>query len=256
MTEPSSESDRTEVRQVDLPRPDSGEVTIDVAFAGINFMDVMARRGDPGYARSWPYIPGLEVAGTVREVGSGVAGLAVGERVAAFTGGGGLAEVARARAAFTVPVPDGVPLPVASAAPLMLTTALLLLTDAARFRSGDTVLVHSASGGVGGAIAQLVPALGGGTLIGTVGRADKIASARAAGYPVAIARGDDLAAEVRADALGARLDPDAPAGGAGLGLGGGHAACSSGSTRSSSVPATAPAAPSAASLWRSESSWM
>jgi NADPH2:quinone reductase len=67
----------------------------------------------------------------------------------------------------------------------MLTTALLLLQDAARFRPGETVLVHSATGGVGGAVARLVPVLGGGLRIGTVGRPGKIASARKNGYGVA-----------------------------------------------------------------------
>jgi len=71
---------------------DAGEVTIDVAYAGINFMDVMARRGDPGYASAWPYTPGLEVSGTVREVGPGFTTLAVGQPVVAYTPGGGLAE--------------------------------------------------------------------------------------------------------------------------------------------------------------------
>lgn len=65
-----------------------------MAYAGINFVDVMARRGDPGYAASWPYVPGLEVAGTVRETGDGVTGLSAGQPVAAFTRGGGLAEIA------------------------------------------------------------------------------------------------------------------------------------------------------------------
>ncbi|HEY7487215.1 MAG TPA: alcohol dehydrogenase catalytic domain-containing protein [Streptosporangiaceae bacterium] len=170
MTEPSHGADRTEIREVDEPRPGPGEVTIDVAYAGINFLDVMARRGDPGYADAWPYPPGLEVSGAVREVGAGVKDLTAGQTVAAFTGRGGLAEVALARVGRVVPVPSQVPGPIAAAAPLMLTTALLLLTDAARFRAGERVLVHSASGGVGSAVAQLVPALGGGPLIGTVGR--------------------------------------------------------------------------------------
>ena len=182
MIRPSQGTDQTEVRKVEDPQPGPGEVTIDVAYAGINFMDVMARRGDPGYASGWPYTPGLEVSGSVREVGPGFTTLAVGQRVVAFTPGGGLAEVARTRAEFAVPLPDQVPLPVAAAAPLNLTTALLLLTDAARFRPGDSVLVHSASGGVGSAIAQLVPALGGGLRIGTVGRPDKVAAALASGY--------------------------------------------------------------------------
>ena len=158
MTGPSQGADRTEIRKIAEPRPGPGEVTIDVAYAGINFLDVMARRGDAGYVDAWPYAPGLEVSGAVREIGPDVTGLAVGQRVAAFTAGGGLAEVVLVRAGLVVPVPEQVPSPVAAAAPLMLTTALLLLEDAARFRPGETVLVHSASGGVGSAVAQLVPA--------------------------------------------------------------------------------------------------
>jgi len=204
MTGPSRGSALTEVRVVREPRPGPGEVSVDVTHAGINFLDVMERRGDAGYVRAWPHVPGREVAGTVREVGAGVEDLTVGQRVAAFVPGGGLAEVAVARAALTVPVPDQVPLPVA-AAPLMLATALLLLTDAARLGPGESVLVHSASGGVGSALAQLIHVLGGGLRIGTVGRADKVQSARNSGYEVALTRGDDLAAAVGA-AAGGRVD--------------------------------------------------
>src|SRR5665647_2285220 len=95
--------------------------------------------------------------------------------------------------------------PTAAAAPLMLATALLLLTDAARLGPGESVLVHSASGGVGSALAQLIHVLGGGLRIGTVGRADKVQSARNSGYEVALTRGDDLAAAVGA-AAGGRVD--------------------------------------------------
>ncbi|MCW2862513.1 MAG: oxidoreductase [Actinoallomurus sp.] len=206
MTGPSQGVDRTEVREIEEPRPGPGEVTIDVAYAGINFLDVMARRGDAGYVDAWPYVPGLEVSGGVREIGPDVTGLAVGQRVAAFTAGGGLGNVVVVRAEFVVPVPDQVPSPVAAAAPLMLTTALLLLLDAARFRPGETVLVHSASGGVGGAVAQLVPALGGGLRIGTVGRPDKVASALKGGYDMAVARSEDLAEAVRAATGSAGVD--------------------------------------------------
>jgi NADPH:quinone reductase-like Zn-dependent oxidoreductase len=81
MTAPGG-ADKSEIREVDPPRPAAGEVTIDVAYAGVNFMDVMARRGDAGYASSWPYRPGLEIAGTVREVGAEVTGppSAIGSR--------------------------------------------------------------------------------------------------------------------------------------------------------------------------------
>jgi NADPH2:quinone reductase len=202
MTGPSPGPDRTEVREIGDPRPGAGEVSIDVACAGINFTDVMARRGDPGYAPSWPYVPGLEVSGTVRQIGSGVTGLAAGQRVAAFTRGGGLAEVAVAEAPLVVPLPREVSLPVAAAAPLMLSTAFLLLSEVARFRPGESVLMHSASGGVGGAVAQLVPALGGGLRIGTVGRAGKVADALHSGWDVALVRDGHLAEAARAAAAG------------------------------------------------------
>lgn len=206
MTGPSQGTDRTEVREVDEPKPGAGEVTIDVAYAGINFMDVMARRGDPGYASDWPYAPGLEVSGTIKEVGPGFTTLEPGQRVVAYTPGGGLAEIARTRTEFVVPLPDQVALPVAAAAPLMLTTALLLLTDAARFRPGDSVLVHGASGGIGSAVAQLVPALGGGQRIGIVGRPDNVTAALDNGYDVALAWTEDVPAAVRAATNGVGAD--------------------------------------------------
>jgi len=206
MTGPSPGMDRTEIHEIEEPRPGPGEVTIDVAYAGINFVDVMARRGDSAYASAWPYAPGLEVSGAVREIGPGVTAVAVGQEVAAFTAGGGLAAVARTRAEFVVPVPSQVPLPVAAAAPLMLATGLLLLSDAARFRPGESVLVHSASGGVGTAIAQLVPALGGGLRIGTVGRPGKVTSALKSGYDVAMARSQDVAGTIRAATGGTGVD--------------------------------------------------
>jgi NADPH:quinone reductase len=206
MTGPSQGVDSTEIREIEEPRPGPGDVTIDVAYAGINFIDVMARRGDAAYASAWPYAPGLEVSGAVRELGPGVTELAVGQKVAAFTLGGGLADVARTRAEFVVPVPEQVPSEVAAAGPLMLTTGLLLLSDAARFRPGESVLVHSASGGVGSAIAQLVPALGGGLRIGTVGRPGKVASALASGYDVAVARTEDVARAVLEATGGAGVD--------------------------------------------------
>nr|WP_240809181.1 hypothetical protein [Microbispora catharanthi] len=106
--------------------------------------------------------------------------------MAAFTPSGGLAEVAVAPAALTVPLPDDVTSHLGAAAPLMLTSALLLLTDAARLGAGESVLVHSASGGVVSAVARLVPALGGGRLIGTVGRPDKVGAARSAGYDMVV----------------------------------------------------------------------
>src|SRR6266849_5249338 len=116
------------------------------------------------------------------QVGSGVHDLHAGERVAAFTPGGGMAEVAVAAADVTVEVPPDVPLGTAASAPLVVATALLLLTGRARIRPGESVLIHSASGGIGAVVSQVAAALGSGRRIGTVGRPDKIAAGVAAGW--------------------------------------------------------------------------
>ena len=113
MTAPAVDGSTTSVADIDEPKPGPGQVAIDVVYAGVNFIDVMARRGDPGYASGWPYVPGLEVAGTIRSVGAGVHDLHPGQRVAAFTPGGGMAEVAVAAADVTVEVPPDVPLGIA-----------------------------------------------------------------------------------------------------------------------------------------------
>ncbi len=205
MTAPGG-SENSRVQQVGTPEPGPGQVTVDVAYAGLNFVDVMTRRGDAAYAADWPYRPGKEVAGTVRALGAGVTGLAVGERVVAAPVGAGLAEVVTAEAALTVPLPDGVGLREAAAVPLGLATALLLLTDAGRFTPGDTVLVHSAGGGIGHALARLVPLLGGGRLIGTVGRPEKAAAVLATGYRHVFARDEALAEAVRSATDGRGVD--------------------------------------------------
>ena len=75
MMEPSPSASATKVADRPEPEPGPHEVSVDVAYAGVNFIDVMARRGDPGYASAWPYVPGLEIAGTVRRVGSEVVAL-------------------------------------------------------------------------------------------------------------------------------------------------------------------------------------
>ena len=70
MAVPAMDGSTTSVADIDEPQPGPGQVAIDVAYAGVNFIDVMARRGDPGYASAWPYVPGLEVAGTIRSAGA------------------------------------------------------------------------------------------------------------------------------------------------------------------------------------------
>lgn len=197
MTTPAPDSGTTRVVEIDEPRPGPGDVAIEVAFAGVNFIDVMSRRGDQGYAPGWPYVAGLEVAGRVRAVGEGVDQSRVGEQVAAFTAGGGFAEVALAPASLAVEVPSGVGLDVAAAAPLALSSAVLLLEEVVRLRPEDSVVMHSASGGLGAAVVQVAAALRSGTRIGTVGSAGKIAAAVDAGWEHAVVADAGAAAAIR-----------------------------------------------------------
>src|SRR6185312_2902334 len=136
-----------------LPTPGPGQVLIKVAYAGLNFTDVLARRGAPGYAGEWPFVPGMEVAGEiVGPVGPGVTGVALGDTVVAFTpAGGGFAELVVADALLTSVVPDGVDVAAATTVPLTWATALGLVRRS-HAGSGEAVLVTSAGGGVGAAL--------------------------------------------------------------------------------------------------------
>jgi NADPH2:quinone reductase len=203
---PAPDMSTTRLAQLPVPVPGPGEIAIDVHHAGVNFIDIMARRGDPGYAAQWPFVPGLEVAGTVRALGPDVDGPPVGTRVAAFSGRSGLAEVAIVAAPLVVPVPDAVSFAQAAAAPGTLTAAELLVADTARVRAGDVVLVHAAGGGVGPARAPRARLAGASTLIGTVGHPRRAAAAQGAGYDVVLARGPELTVDIRKRTGGRGVD--------------------------------------------------
>ncbi|WP_369196924.1 quinone oxidoreductase family protein [Streptomyces djakartensis] len=173
-----------EVAEVAAPEPQPGQITIDVRYAGVNFAEVMFRRGQ--FPVDLPHFPGLEAVGTVRALGEGVTGLALGERVAALTlGGGGNAEVVAVGAEHVVRL-DGelAALDGASAAGALcnVTTALGVLTSAGHLSPGETVVVLAAAGGVGTAAAQLARNLGAATVIGVTSSPAKAAYARDYGY--------------------------------------------------------------------------
>ncbi len=191
-------------RDAPAPAPGPGEVAVRVAYAGVNYAEVMGRRGDYQPA-PLPFIPGFEVSGHVAALGAGVTGFAVGQRVAAMTIIGGYAEVAVAPAAMVVPVPDGVDLRTAAAFPTIAPTAYALLHEVARVRPGEAVLVHAAAGGVGTVLGQMARALGAGRVIGTVGSADKVAYAARFGYDLVLPR-DGFVEGVRAATGGRGVD--------------------------------------------------
>jgi NADPH2:quinone reductase len=161
-----------------LPAPGPGQVSIDVAACGVNFIDVYFRTGL--YPRPVPFVPGLEGAGRVSRVGPEVEGLAVGDRVAWSTVPGSYASSVNAAASSLVRVPDGVDDEVAAAAMLQGMTSHYLVHALRTTRSGDTALVHAAAGGVGLLLIQMLSALGV-RVIGTCSSEDKETLARNAG---------------------------------------------------------------------------
>ena len=167
--------------EVPEPEPGPGEVTITVRFAGVNFTDVRNRIGDGlGVV---PFVPGVEVAGTVRRVGDGVTGLSPGQPVAALTRGHGYAEVVRAAADLTVPLPENLAgRPEAGGMLVTIPLALMLLRRVARVLPEETVLLHGAAGGVGTVAGQLARHWGLRPLLGTVSGAAKAGVARGHGY--------------------------------------------------------------------------
>jgi NADPH2:quinone reductase len=160
------------------PRPGPGQVVVEVAAAGVNFADIYQREGVGGYRFELPFVPGQEGAGTVTDVGEGVTGLAVGDRVAWAGGRGGYAEQIVLPADRAIPVPAGISLQVAAAVILQGLTAHYLVTGTYQVRDGDVTVVHAAAGGVGLLLTQMVKARGG-TVIATTSGGAKDELARA-----------------------------------------------------------------------------
>lgn len=189
-----------EVVELDDPVPGPGEVLVEVAAAGVNYIDTYQREGI--YPMELPYVVGLEGTGRVTALGEGVgAGIAVGDRVAWSETLGSYAERVAVPWDKAVPVPDGVADDVAVGALLQGMTAHFLVTDTVPLRGGETVLVHAAAGGVGLLLTQLAAARGA-RVVATVSTPEKEELARAAGAAEVIryTEVDDLAAAVRGHA--------------------------------------------------------
>ncbi|MEH1129823.1 quinone oxidoreductase family protein [Micromonospora sp. CPCC 206061] len=182
-----------EPAEVDTPEPGPGQVLVRLAATGVNYIDIYFRTGQ--YPSELPLTPGSEGAGAVVAVGPGVTSPAVGDRVASTNLAGSYAGYALAPANRVVPVPDGVSDEQAAASLLQGMTAHYLLLDTAPVRSGDTVLVHAAAGGMGLLLTQLASRLGA-RVIGTVSAPEKEKLARQAGAAEVIGY-DGIAAKVR-----------------------------------------------------------
>lgn len=166
-----------ELVELPIPQPGEGEKLIRVTRAGLNFADTHTRTNSYVREATLPLIPGGEVAGVLQDGG---------ERVVALVGSGGYAEYATAPADRIFPIPDGVDDGSALALVIQGTTAWHLLRSAARLSGGESVVVHSAAGGVGSLATQLARAFGAGRVIATASSDAKRRAAIELGAHVAV----------------------------------------------------------------------
>ena len=145
-------ADKLSLEEIDKPILKADEVLIKVAAAGINYADTMMRSGNYLTKPDLPFTLGYEAAGTVEESGADVKNLQKGQRVLATTSSGGYAEFATAKANLTMPIPDELGFGRSTALLVQGLTALGLLDDT---KSGDSILIHAAAGGVGTLLVQL-----------------------------------------------------------------------------------------------------
>ena len=162
------------------PEPGPGQIVVQVAAAGVNYMDIYQREGVGGYRSPLPFVPGGEGAGTVTAVAEGVTGAAAGDQVAWAGQGGSYAERVVLPADRAVPVPAGVSTQVAAAAILQGMTAHYLVTSTHPVRTGEVAVVHAAAGGVGLLLTQMIKRRGG-VVVATTSGGQKDDLARAAG---------------------------------------------------------------------------
>ena len=146
----------------DLPEPQAGpgQVRIAVKAAGLNYPDLLMIEDKYQLRPPRPFAPGFEAAGVIDQVGEGVAGLRVGDRVLRHGYFGAMAQYLAAEASDVAVIPDSMPFDDAAALPLTYLTAHYALTRRAKIQAGETLLVLGAAGGVGAASVQLGKALG------------------------------------------------------------------------------------------------
>jgi NADPH2:quinone reductase len=178
------DADTLELAETDAPEPREGQVRIDVKAAGINFADIMQRRGHYQGGPEPPYTPGMEVAGVVDAVGDGV-GREVGDEVVSLVNGGGYADYAVADARGLLDIPGEMSFEEAAGFPVQWLTAHNCLHEWGGLEEGESVLIHAAAGGVGSAAVQLADEAGA-EVFGTASTPEKLSMAEDLGMDHAI----------------------------------------------------------------------
>jgi NADPH:quinone reductase len=178
--------------------PGEGEILVKVTAAGVNRPDVMQRQGlyppPPGASD----IPGLEIAGEVAALGPGAARFRAGDKVAALVAGGGYAEYCPVHETNALPAPASLSLIEAAAIPETFFTVWHNVFERGRLKSGETLLVHGGSSGIGTTAIQLAKAFGA-RVIATAGSAEKCDACRKLGADVAVNyRSEDFVAATKA----------------------------------------------------------
>lgn len=178
------------------PRPGPGEVVVQVAATAVNHADLRQRRGLYPVPPGASAILGLECAGTVAEVGPGVDGVAVGDRVCALLDGGGYAERVAVPQGQLLPIPDELDFPEAASLPEAACTVWLNLVMLGELTAGQTVLVHGGTSGVGTLALQIIRELGA-QAVATAGSARKTDWCRDAGAIAVDYHREDFVTAVR-----------------------------------------------------------
>ncbi len=180
--------DKLLIRESRTPSPKRGEILIACRACGVNFADCCVRMGVYSSAKKyvgWPITPGFEASGIVKEVGEGVSKFSVGQKVIALTRFGGYATHLVVNEGQAVPLPEKLELIEGAGVPTIFLTAYYALFELSHPRKGNTILVHSAAGGVGSALVQL-GLLAGCRVVGVVGATHKVEAVIALGADAVI----------------------------------------------------------------------
>lgn len=193
------------LQRIEKPHAGPGEILVKVAAAGVNRADLLQAMGLYPPPQGAPLTLGLEVSGEIAELGAGVAGHKLGDKVCALVAGGGYAEYVAVAAECVLPVPKDVDLVEAAALPEAHFTVWTNLIDTARLKPGESVLIHGGSSGIGTTAIQLCAARGQ-TVFATAGSVEKCAACEALGAHAINYRSRDFVEAVREATAGKGVD--------------------------------------------------
>ncbi len=192
-----SEGTKPQLCEMDVPVPGDGQVRIAIRACGLNFADLLMQNGTYQDTPPAPFTQGMEIAGIVDEIGNNVSNLQRGNRVAVYSGQGGLAEFGVFDAARAIRLPESTGFEDAAAIQIAYGTSHIALDHRARLQAGETLLVTGAAGGVG-LTAVEIGKLMGATVIAQARGQDKLDVAQAAGADHLIDASEDLRERVKA----------------------------------------------------------